>query len=85
MLQTNGTYRGSGGADCNSWKHLRFDNGSWIEEEFAVADWGEYSINGEAVDEDTFRQQMDAYKTGDVTGYKPKQCVDAVKIFRTFP
>lgn len=75
-LQTNGIYIGSSGAGSNLWMRLRFENGSWLEEILADEDWGEYWLNGEAVDEDTFFRQVNAYATGDVTGYKPKGCAD---------
>lgn len=73
VLQTNGVYISSGGAACNSWHHIRFDNGGWIEDVLAEMCWDEYYIGGEAVDEDTFRQQINTYETGDVTGYEPKR------------
>lgn len=31
------------------------------------------NTGGEAVDEDTFRQQINTYETEDVTGYEPKR------------
>ena len=74
-LQTNGVYVGSGGAGSNCWYRLQFDNGSWLEEKLAEEDWGEYYVNGEAVDEDTFLRQIDTYETEDVTGYEPKRRV----------
>lgn len=74
-LQTNGVYVSSGGAGSNCWYRLQFDNGSWLEEKLAEEDWGEYYINGEAVDEDTFLQQIDTYETDDVSGYAPKRRV----------
>lgn len=78
VLQTSGVYISSGGAACNHWQRLRFNQGNWIEESLAVQDWEEYYINGEAVDEDTFWQQVHSYETGDVTTYKPKQYTDKV-------
>ena len=74
-LQTNGVYVGSDGAGSNRWYRIQFDNGSWLEEKLAEEDWGEYYVNGEAVDEDTFLRQIDTYETEDVTGYEPKRRV----------
>lgn len=73
MLRTSGIYISSGGASCNSWQQIRFDNGIWIEDTLAEMCQDEYYIGGEAVDEDTFRQQIDTYETEEVTGYEPKQ------------
>lgn len=72
ILQTSGIYLSSGGAACNHWQHIRFDQGSWLEEELAAEDWGEYFIGGEPVEEAAYLQQTAAYQTGDVTGYKPR-------------
>lgn len=74
-LQTNGVYVGSSGALSNCWHRIQFDNGSWLAEKLAEEDWGEYYVNGEAVDEDTFLRQIDTYETEDVTGYEPKRRV----------
>lgn len=73
MLQTNGIYIGSGGAASNSWYRMRFDNGVWMEEKLAEEDWGEFHLQGEEVDEETFRQQTDDYRAEDVTGYVPQK------------
>lgn len=70
-LQTNGVYVSSGGAGANRWKRIRFDNGSWLEEVLFEENWGEYYVNGEAVDEDTFWQQVDFYETEEVPRYEP--------------
>ena len=75
-LQTNGVYISSGGAGSNSWKCIRFDNVSWLEEVLLEEEWGEYYVSGEAVDEDTFLQQVDFYETEDVTRYEPVRCMD---------
>jgi len=76
MLQTNGVFVGSGGAGSNSWYILRFANGIWLQEKLAEEDWGEYYLHGEAVDENTFLQQIDDYVTEDVTEYQPKRRAD---------
>lgn len=73
LLRTNGIYISSGGALCNSWHQIRFDNGIWIEDTLAEMCQDEYYIGGESVDEDTFWQQIDTYETEEVTGYEPKQ------------
>lgn len=39
-------------------------------------DLGEYYVSGEAVDEDTFWQQVDFYETEEVTRYEPVRCTD---------
>lgn len=75
-LQTNGTYISSSGASSNYYCCIRFDNGSWLEENLFEEDGDEYYMNGEPTDKDTFWQQVDAYMTGDVIGYKPKRRVD---------
>ncbi|MDE7478560.1 MAG: hypothetical protein K2M91_11535 [Lachnospiraceae bacterium] len=72
-LQTNGVYIGSSGAGANIWMCIRFDNGNWLEERLAEEDWGDYYLHGEAVDEDTFRKQIDNYGVEDVIGYEPKR------------
>lgn len=69
-LQTNGIYVSSGGAGSNRWKRIRFDDGNWLEEVLLIEEWGEYYMSGEAVDEDTFWQQVDFYEVGEVTRYK---------------
>lgn len=70
-LQTNGVYIGSGGAGANSWMSMRFEDGNWLEQVLAEEDWGAYYLDGEAVEEDEFLEQVDEYWTGDVTGYRP--------------
>lgn len=69
-LQTNGIYISSGGAGSNRWKRIRFDNGSWLEEVLLIEEWGEYYVSGEAVDEDTFWQQVNFYEAEEVTRYE---------------
>lgn len=71
-LQTNGIFLSSGGAAANCWNRIQFDRGSWIRETLAEQDWDTCFIEGEPVEEAAFRQQIDAYKTEDVTSYKPK-------------
>lgn len=68
-LQTNGIYINSGGAGRQRYYSIRFDNGSWIEEKLLEEDWGEYYLSGEPTDADIFLQEVNAYMTGDVTGY----------------
>ncbi|MBD5555027.1 MAG: hypothetical protein HDQ95_06725 [Roseburia sp.] len=74
-LQTNGVYIGSGGTRSNRWQRIQFDNGSWLEEVLLEEEWGEYYVGGEAVDEDTFWQQVDFYETEEVTRYEPVRCL----------
>lgn len=71
ILQTSGAYVTSGGALCNDWRRIRFDQGTWIQEILAVADCGKYFIGGEEVDETAYQQQSAAYETGKVTSYRP--------------
>ena len=75
-LQTNGVYVSSGGAGANRWKRIRFDNGSWLEEVLLEENWGEYYVNGEAADEDTFLQQVDFYEAEEVTSYEPMRSMN---------
>lgn len=82
-LQTNGIYIGSGGAGSNSWMHIRFDNGSWLEEILFEEDWGNYYVNGKPVAEDTFLQQVTIHETECVIGYKPRKRVN--KITKQYP
>lgn len=73
MLQTNGVYIASGGASYHCWRQIRFEDGSWVEELLAEQEWDCYYLKGEAVDEDTFRRQVDDYVTEDATGYEPQR------------
>lgn len=76
MLQTNGVFVGSSGAGSNSWHRLKFEDGNWVMEKLAEEDWGKYWLKGEAVEENTFLEQIKAYETGDVRAYKPKKRVE---------
>lgn len=82
MLQTNGIYISSGGAGANSWKRISFDNGTWLEEILLEEDWGKFYANGEAVDEDTFLEQLHTFETEEVTRYEPMRCMKGVAKIR---
>lgn len=82
-LQTNGIFISSGGAGSNWWKQIRFENGSWLEEVLFEEDWGEFYVNGEETDEDTFFQLVNDSETGDVTRYEPmRRVAGVVKVCR---
>jgi len=69
-LRTNGVYVSTGGAYSNSWKRIRFENGSWLEEVLFEEDWWKYYLNGEPVDEETFLEQVHMIDTAEyVTSY----------------
>lgn len=70
-LQTNGVYISYGGGGSFRWKRIRFDNGNWLEEVLLIEEGGEFYVSGEAVDEDTFWQQVDFYETEEVPRYEP--------------
>ncbi len=82
MLQTNGIYISSGGAGANSWKRISFDNETWLEEILLEEDWGKFYANGEAVDEDTFLEQLHTFETEEVTIYEPMRCMKGVAKIR---
>lgn len=71
ILQTSGAYVTSGGALCNHWQRIRFDQGTWIAEVLASIEGDKYFIGGEEVDETAYQQQSAAYETGKMTSYRP--------------
>lgn len=71
ILQTSGAYVASGGALCNDWRRIRFDQGTWIAEVLASIEGDKYFIGGEEADETAYQQQSAAYETGKVTSYRP--------------
>lgn len=71
-VQTNGIYVGADGGGSQSYMQLVFEEG-YREVVLAVNDWGECSIGGESVEQETFDQWYEENMPGEIERIMPSR------------
>lgn len=73
VLQTNGVYVGSDGAEDNYFLQMYFEDGVFYEIVLGRACYGHYKIGDEwTTDEEVFQEWLDSIMPGDMIYYKPQ-------------